>query len=179
MTVVWFFCSLFWKVFIRHHLQDSRSIWLNDLIWLLQNRHRCPPTCLLPAVLDDPLPLCTGLLVTGSAQLVALKFQRQAHSHRGHLNHTIKTSAGVWKHGLSNARHMDEEMTYIKGPGAVSVGGVVAREEGCLQRPLHPQDCPKLNSGAAHWTNVKTAFKHKWSNSFKSTVTTKHRHGWS
>lgn len=58
-------------------------------------RHQGPLTAISPAVLDDPLPLCTGLLVTGSGQLVALKFQRQAHSHCGHLNHTIKTSAGV------------------------------------------------------------------------------------
>lgn len=38
------------------------------------------------------------------------------------------------------------EMTYIKGPGTVSVGGVVAGKERCLQCPLDPQDSPKLNS---------------------------------
>lgn len=50
-------------------------------------------------------------------------------------------------------------MTYVKGPGTVSVGGVVAGEEGRLQRPLHPQDCPELNSRVTVWTNVKTKFK--------------------
>ncbi len=39
----------------------------------------------LPAVLDDPLSLGTGLAVAGSAQLIAFKFQRQAHPHTGHL----------------------------------------------------------------------------------------------
>lgn len=43
----------------------------------------------LPAVLDDPLSLGTGLVVRGSAQLVALKLQGQTGPHAGHLeSHT-------------------------------------------------------------------------------------------
>lgn len=41
---------------------------------------------------------------------------------------------------------MREEQTYMEGPGTVGVGGVVAGEEGCLQGPLDPRDCPQLNS---------------------------------
>lgn len=176
MTVVWFFCSLFWKVFIRHHLQDSRS---NLVKW---------PNL---ALAKSPSVLSNMSLTCGSGRSTAPVYRPAGNRLGSARSPQIPETSpfppwasephhkGVWKHGLSNASHMDEEMTYIKGPGAVSVGGVVVREEGCLQRPLHPQDCPKLNSRAADWTNVKTAFKHKWSNSFKSTVTTKHRHGWS
>lgn len=49
---------------------------------------------------------------------------------------------------------MEEEKTYIKGPGAVSVRGVVAGEEGCRQCPLQPRDCTKVNSSVAVWTNI-------------------------
>lgn len=43
----------------------------------------------LPSVLDDPLALGTDLTVAGSAELIALKGQRQTHPHPGHLkSHT-------------------------------------------------------------------------------------------
>lgn len=61
----------------------------------------------------------------------------------------MKTSTDVWKHGLSHTCHMEEEKTYIKGPGTVGVRGVVAGEEGCRQCPLQPRDCPKVNSSVA------------------------------
>lgn len=70
----------------RSDLRSKGQFRLNDLICLVQDERRASPP-VLPAVLDDPLALRAGLLVTGSAQLVALKLQRQAQSQRGHLDH--------------------------------------------------------------------------------------------
>lgn len=125
-----------------------------------------------PALLDEPLSLGTGLVVAGSAQLVALKLQRQAHPQTGHLTahegqqrqkdntqtHTntdthYKCHASMQQslNRSGNLSHTDEGASYHKDPGTVGVGGVVAGEEGRLQCPLDACHSLQLYSGVAFW----------------------------